>query len=409
MAVTMPTGTEVKTTATRGGIKADLDPNAKEAQLLTVKEGVLAGVSVAFPVGSLSIPVTISVTPGASLNNNTVIQNIGVQNNTVRASGTPVEITASKAIDLRSPMILAIPIPKKSNLIATSTNRQNLAVLYRVKVAEGTDQGSFTGIVPASSLGWDDDKVLYPTKFFGWFSVIELETPITKSVEVKARYADQLAAMRFTTTADLPACTSSDIDRIAYVSSENRMYYCSSSGSWVAIPTATSESSSEEESSAPVRLLKNGQEIGRILSAGSPWKIMFDVGSSSYLVDITIDSADPAVGILSTDISSYLDSTNTGKPSETIYFSGADCTGSAYTYTSPVKWVSKPKFVASQSSATTDGTWYRYSSNTPQTVTYQSALSSGSYCSSYTSTYSLYPLEVFTGMPIPFYGTWSVE
>ncbi len=236
--VTMPDGTEVSISETRGGFQATFDPNSTEPQIMNIGSGTLSGVSIAFPVGALSIPITITVTPGTAVNGTAMMTNLGL-NNRVASSGTPIEISPSAAVDLSNPMVLSIPLPRSTGLVADTLDRSRLAILYKVKVAQGSDTGSFTGIVPAKDLGFSGENVLFETKYFGWFSVVTMEEPVTAAIKTKAVYADQLSAKFFTTLAELPACTTADLYRIAYVSAENTMYYCGDKQTWVKIVEPT--------------------------------------------------------------------------------------------------------------------------------------------------------------------------
>jgi hypothetical protein len=328
----LPDGTEVSTTSTRGGVRADLDPNATTAQLIKLTSGELSGVTIAFPVGSLSIPVSVTVTPGAAVNGSLMMGNLNMSSNSVTASGTPVEVSVNKSIDLKNPMVLSLPIPRGTSLTGAAVDRNRLAVIYRVKVAEGSETGSFTGIVPATDLGWDDGQVLFSTKFFGWYAVVELQTPATAAVQVKARYADQVSAMRYMTLSDLPACTSADIDRLAYVAAEDLLYYCSSSGTWVALPD-----DDMGDIEQPIRIVKDstGEVWGRVLSAGNPWRVLLEdpAGGLDFLVELNLDTANPAVGIVAND---YWPAPTMG-----LYFFGGTCALNGYLSGSAVKWAKK--------------------------------------------------------------------
>jgi hypothetical protein len=310
-AVELPEGTTVATTAVRGGVKATLDPNSTEAQLISVTSGSLQGVTIAFPVGALAVPMTISVTPGVTMSGAALLNNLGVKNNSVTASGAPVEITADVARDLRNPMVLSLPLPKAASLVDSGTvSRGNLAVLYRIKMSESSDEGAYTGLVPASELGWADGSVLFETKYFGWFSVVALETPAPAAIQVKRRDADMISAKRFGTKADLPACTTADIDRLAYVASEDALYYCAEGGTWTLIEEEEFEMPDPFDPSglpAPLQLIDGNEEVvGRLVGTDSNgrWRLLIEDDNSGelYMLLIDLDNIDPNVNIQSTSV-----------------------------------------------------------------------------------------------------------
>lgn len=425
--VKLPTGTEVATTATSGGVKATLDPNSTSAQLISLTSGALSGVTVAFPVGSLSIPMTVSITQGtSSVTGATMLQDLGVGGNSVTSSGVPIEISSSAAVDLRSPMILAIPIPTGTGLVATTVDRSRLAVLYRVKVAEGSSTGSYTGIVPATSLGYDNGKVLFETKYFGWYSVVALENPAPAAIEVKKTYADQKSAKRFATTSDLPACTAADVDRVAYVSAPTDgqyWVYCNGSA-WTSITNNPVEIiiPEPEVTSQPIRLLRQSDdsEIGRVVSAGATWKLLVEGSDGNeYLVETYLNDTTDIVATDLAGLSSSLFSSRSGdseRPSA-IGFTGALCTGDAYFYsmTTPIKWANAPIFVDDGGTQAYDG-WYKYLSTaevtTPTIISYiNTGNNPGFRCvvGNVLGSNS-YPMQKITEtLPIPGTGPWKVE
>lgn len=421
----LPSGTTVSTTATTNGVKATLDPNATTAQLISLDSGALSGFSVAFPVGSLSIPMTISISQGGTGSQGAILQNLGVTGNSVTSSGVPVEIAASAARDLVSPMVLAIPLPSGTGLVDSNVDRTRLAVMYRVKVAEGDKAGNFTGMVPATSLAIDNGKVLFETKYFGWFSVVVLANPAPPALEVKAVYAEQLAAMVFATPADLPACTSADTNRIAYVSvpSDGKYWvYCNGS-SWTAVPKNPVEVTVPTDIQ-PIRLLRqsNSTEIGRVLDLGtssSPYNIRLLVTSSAgnlFLVDINPASTSD---ILASEIAGLSLPTFTGdrnvNPTIQVGFTEANCTGTMYYNPgNRIQGVSSPIYI--YNSTGIDG-WYNYvSSSTTTTPTIVSSynwnLSLGSRCQNTDpslSSNSYQMVKLTETLPVPGAGAWKVQ
>ena len=421
----LPDGTEVSTTATANGVKANLDSNSTTTQLISLDSGALNGFSVAFPVGSLSIPMTVSVSQGSTGSQGAILQNLGVSGNSVTSSGTPVEIAASAARDLVSPMVLAIPLPSGTGLVDANVDRTRLAVMYRVKIAEGDKAGNFTGMVPATSLPLDNGKILFETKYFGWFSVVVLANPAPAAVEVKAQYAEQLAAMVFATPADLPACTSADTNRIAYVSAPTDgkyWVYCNGS-SWVAVAKNPVEVAVPTQApvTQPIRLLRqsDSSEIGRVVSAGTPWRLFVTSSAGNvFLVDITLGSTS---NILGSDITGVSIPAFTGQPgltvSNQIGFTGASCTGTAYyapTYTR-IQWASTPIYL--YDNGTSVEGWYNFISNstttTPTLLSYYDTYGTiGSRCTAGNpgiSASSYQMIRLTETLPVPGSGAWKVQ
>ncbi len=412
---TFPTGTQVSTTETANGVQAVLDPNSTSAQLVSLTSGALNGLSVAFPVGSLSIPMTVTISQGVAVSGATLLQNLGITGNTVKNSGVPVEIAASAAVDLRSPMVLAIPIPTGTGLVGTTTDRSRLAVLYRVKVAQGDTSGNYTGIVPATSLGYDNGKVLFETKFFGWYSVVALENPAPAAVEVKANYADQITAKMFAPPPHLPAWTSAHTNRIAYVAAPTDgkyWVYCNGSA-WIAVTKNPMDVTIPPPSSQPIRLLRqsDSSEIGRVVNVSTNWKLLVK-GSlgNTYLVETALSNS---TDILPTDIAGLSKPTRTGV---FIGFSDLNCTGTGYYYYGPsISWPTAPLYLydSSSTSAVYNG-WYRYTSTASTTpgsmLSYFDEFSTPRCTNSPPNISSAFTIEKLTEtLPIPNSGAWKVE
>jgi hypothetical protein len=261
--VTLPEGTTVDTKSTRGGFSATFDPNSTTPQIMSISQGALKGVSIALPVGALSIPLTLTVTAGSSPNSTQLMNTLGLKDNKITTSGTPVEITPSASVDLKNPMVLSIPLPTAAGLTGGTINQERMAVIYKIKVAEGSDTGSFTGIMPAKNLNVSNGNVLFETKFFGWFTVAEMEDIVDEPIQTKGRYADQVSAKFFASRSELPPCSDTDLYRIAYVGDEETMYYCGEDEDWHAIAKSDSNTNSNTGPTAAeiIALITQGRQL----------------------------------------------------------------------------------------------------------------------------------------------------
>ncbi|MCX6117850.1 MAG: hypothetical protein NT027_09925 [Proteobacteria bacterium] len=426
--VVMPDGTKVSMTASRGGYRANFDPNATSAQIMSIQDGPLSGVAIALPIGALSIPISINISAGSDVSGSTMMSTLGLKNS-VAASGTPIEIQPSSAVDLINPMTLSIPLPKFTGLTAGAIDRTKLAVLYRVKVNTGSETGAFTGIVPAKELGLSGDNVLFESKYFGWFSVVQMAEPVTEGIKTKARFADQVSAKFFATMAELPACGDGDLYRIAYVAEQDKLYYCNESKTWVEVKDKDDGQSNDaiiSQVKEGTNLISDGNKIGKITY------IDFDSMMDEIDFDMVVRDSNGEAHFVSVSSLPYADIGISGEyvhaysPSPpTIYFTEANCqitdTSSQYlpdsTDFGPYPHISRPLY-AFNTSVTSNSGWLKFTPDPAidagvTNITVQSVLSGSTPTCTVASTLTtgdfLKLVKLNATMPIPFTTSWTIE
>jgi hypothetical protein len=232
--ITLPSGKEsTPTTQDENRTVVALDPNATEAQLIRpAANSALSGVVVAVKPGSLSIPTDLVLQQGQSFDAASFLSELEISNQTVTGSGVPVSVTSTQPVDLAQPMVIAFPLPTAASLLAQTVDRARIALLYRIKVQ--TSGENLIGIVPGSQLSFVDDKVLYETKYFGWFQVVITGTPVQEAKLLQAKSVAGIALETVSKLVDLPSCGAADIGRTIYVLEESSFKYCASTG-WTAI------------------------------------------------------------------------------------------------------------------------------------------------------------------------------
>lgn len=233
--IALPEGTTVATKGESAGvITGAIDPNATEPQLLKASaDSNISKVVLAFPPGSLAIATDISLKEGSSIGSELLLKELGLSTlPTVTNSAVAVEVTSSAAIDLKVPMILALPLPAGFGLNTNPIERRRLGVLYRVQVQD-TGQ-KLVGFVPASELTIDENgKVLYPSLYFGSFQVVVFDQLVAK-VEIPDTQPTFEGIQYIIAGLALPSCGRADVGRVVYVE-ETKQFQSCGAGGWVVV------------------------------------------------------------------------------------------------------------------------------------------------------------------------------
>lgn len=216
-----------------GVMVASLDPLANSTQIVEASgSSRIKGYSVAFPPGALAIATDISMKEGESYSSDELVSTAGLSEGTkVTGSSAPVSITASTPIDLAVPMVVALAVPSTAGLTDQPLPIERMGVVFRTLVQSTGER--LAGVTPVSSLTVQDGRILYPTKYFGWFQVTVFDKPVTATQQQDTRSMFQAITMVFIGQ-PLPSCGLADLGRTIYSQEQSTFLYCSSSG-WTSI------------------------------------------------------------------------------------------------------------------------------------------------------------------------------
>jgi hypothetical protein len=212
-----------------GVMVASLDPLAGTTQVVEASESSrIKGYSVAFPPGALSIATDISMAEGENYPPEELLATAGISEGTkITGSSAPVSITAASPIDLAVPMVVALAIPSISSLTDQPIPLERMGVVFRSQVQATGER--LAGVTPAAGLTIQDGRILYPTKYFGWFQVTVFDRPVieTKQQDIKSLFQ---ALTMILSGQPLPSCGLADVGRIIYSQDQAAFLFCGPSG-----------------------------------------------------------------------------------------------------------------------------------------------------------------------------------
>ncbi|MBF0440423.1 MAG: hypothetical protein HQK54_00815 [Oligoflexales bacterium] len=220
-----------------GIIIATLDESLAQPQILTTSENSnIRDIKVAFPTGSLPKKTTVSLQEGEAIDSTQLVGDLGLDSAIIKvtASAAPIMITASEAIDLNQSMILSLAVPKddgttKLNFI--TARKDKIAVVYRVLIQESGKR--ISGVTPVSSLSIDQGKIIFTSKYFGWFQVVIFNQAVVAK-EVESTLPLYSGIQMLLSGMMTPSCGKADLGRTIYVLEDKTFKYCSATG-WTAI------------------------------------------------------------------------------------------------------------------------------------------------------------------------------
>ena len=229
-AVLFPPGTFTKAKSdSHGVVVAGIDPNSTSTQIIAASgQSAISGVTIAFPPGAVAIATDLVVKEGAAVAGSDLVGTLGLSSDTqVQQAAPAVQINATQAIDLATPMVVALNLPTAAAL-ATDLPFDRMAVVYRVSVQATGERRA--GLVPLAELSRDSTgHVLFQTKYFGWFQVTVFDRPVpkTEKADTGAAYA---AVELLLAGLPLPSCGKADVGRTVYVQDSKGFKYCADSG-----------------------------------------------------------------------------------------------------------------------------------------------------------------------------------
>lgn len=167
-----------------GNYTAAISSDATSTQVLRATDGNVAGSTIAFPPGSLSIPVNVTIGSGETLTSAAIGNQLGISANATTAAGPSVSFVPSVAVQANTPFTLSIPLTSSSTLalLNPSVNENNLIVIYKaIKVENGVSSYEI-GILLRSELVLNGKNVQFQTSKFGTFQLAVTENKITEKV-----------------------------------------------------------------------------------------------------------------------------------------------------------------------------------------------------------------------------------
>lgn len=159
--------TKIEGEAATGQVSAD----STAIQLLpAAQNSIIAGATAEFPPGTIALATEITIQPGASIANSSVVSDLKLSN-LIAASAPPVTVSAALMQDTVQPFTVALPLPDEAALRLLADNSfEKLVVLYRVQsVADNMEKAGF---VTRANLVIKDNMVRFQTRHFGTFQAI---------------------------------------------------------------------------------------------------------------------------------------------------------------------------------------------------------------------------------------------
>lgn len=166
-----------------GSISGTFHAGSSVTQALKIASGSLQGTELAFPPGSLSIDVNITVTEGQSLAATGVISEVGMKNaGRVTARSASVAVISDTTVNTSKPFSLSIPIADAGTQLALSDDPYKfLVVIY--KVSDASRDGNRIGFIPRSEFTVSDGKAIVTTTRFGLFQLAETDVVESEAYE----------------------------------------------------------------------------------------------------------------------------------------------------------------------------------------------------------------------------------
>lgn len=184
-ALTAATVVSVKVLEENGATKAAIDAFSKATQLVeAAPDSAVAGTSVAFPPGTLSVSTEVSLAVGESLATNDLASQLDL-GTTVSHAGQPIAILSSVAMDAQTPFTISLAVPDNTGLHLADDPYANIAVFYKVsKAAEGG--AGYVGVFTRAQITVSNGKAAFETTHFGTYQVVFTAAPILVAKEVSS-------------------------------------------------------------------------------------------------------------------------------------------------------------------------------------------------------------------------------
>ncbi|MCX6119331.1 MAG: hypothetical protein NT027_17465, partial [Proteobacteria bacterium] len=151
-----------------------------------VKSGSVYGASVALPVGSLSIPISITIGAGETIATSSTLAEVGYSAGSVGETDSSVSFESDPATELINPMTLSIPLKKKSSLALGDVDiskSENVIVVFQYAKVEGGTKKIYKGVLPKKMLTISKDSIQFQSKYFGTFQVATTVSKIESQIE----------------------------------------------------------------------------------------------------------------------------------------------------------------------------------------------------------------------------------
>ena len=145
--------------------------------------GAIAGTSLSFPPGAISVNTNVTIEEGGAIANSAVANKLGLGSSGFSAASNAVVVNSSVAMDTDKPFTLQIPVAG-SGLVGFGLAAKKLIVVYKVtKVGQGNKK--VAGVIPPDKVILLDGKASFETTFFGSFQLAYTEADITAPLEAE--------------------------------------------------------------------------------------------------------------------------------------------------------------------------------------------------------------------------------
>lgn len=164
------------------------DSNSKVATTIPAPSGALAGSSVTFPAGALSISADLVVEEAVPLAQTSVATSLAISSDiSIKPVGSGLIIRPTTDVDLTKPLTISMPISPSAGLhnwISTSL-ALNASTYYTVFYKYFINGELKAGVIPTSTLRYAANGAVLFEGYFGAYWLAEVSAPIEQKIEVK--------------------------------------------------------------------------------------------------------------------------------------------------------------------------------------------------------------------------------
>ena len=174
----------METTEDAGDVTGIFTAAANRYQMiLAAASSAIAGASVTFPPGSLSIDASIILGEGADAASSDVLAQLGLNSSSATGVGSSLYVATSANTDPVVPMSLSLPLPTSGGLTGLFLDQDTTkyAVAY-VGLKMMTKETS-VGLIPNKEITFKDGKATFETSTWGSYRLVKISEEVEKPVE----------------------------------------------------------------------------------------------------------------------------------------------------------------------------------------------------------------------------------
>ncbi len=166
-----------------GIVTAFYNPNLYATQTVTASlMSEIAGSSINFPPGTLSMSTNISLEPGSSFVGAMTAADLGLTS--LQASSAALAISSSASVDASSPFTVNLSMSSLGLRLDEAQGKGSIAIVYYIDRAE--DGKKLLGIIPPSEVTRNGNILSFRTKYFGVYQAAYISEDVKEVKEIEA-------------------------------------------------------------------------------------------------------------------------------------------------------------------------------------------------------------------------------